>query len=239
MQFIWKTIIYQPLSNLLVFTASIVPGKSLGLAVVIVTLLIRLILLPLSKRSIKSQYALRALEPKIRAIKEKKLEKQEEAKELFALYKEEKVNPFSGCLLLIIQLPILIALYQVFMKGLENKELFYNFINPLGITTSFLSLDITTPSLLLAILAGVTQGVQAFLMPRPATTTSDEPSFQAQLAKSMSFQTRYILPVFIVFIAARLAGAVSLYWVVSNLFSIGQELYFRNTFRKERAPATT
>ncbi len=232
MKAIWNTVIYQPLLNSLIALAAVMPGKSLGLAVVVLTVLIRLLLFPVSKRAIRSQYALRALDPKIQAIKTKKLDKQAEAQELFLLYKTEKVNPFSGCLLLLIQLPILIALYSTFVSGVNHPELLYSFISPEGITTSLFGLDITIPSLMLAILAALTQGVQAFLAPRPPKPqTEDKLNFQSQLAASMSVQTRYVLPIIIFFIARNVSAAVSLYWVVSNLFSIGQELYFRRLFK--------
>ena len=234
MRTLWNTIIYQPLLNTLIFLASVLPGKSLGLAIIALTVLVRIILLPLSKKSIKSQYALRALDPKIQAIKARKLEKQAEAQELFLLYKREKVNPFSGCLLLLIQLPILIALYQVFMNGLNAPELFYSFVNAEGINQTFFGLNITLPSMILALLAAITQAVQAFLMPKPVASQSSDPnSFQGQLMKSMSIQTRYVLPVLIFFIARKLSAAVSLYWIVTNLFSIGQELYFKRLYAKK------
>ncbi len=235
MKTLWNTIIYQPLLNALVIIASVMPGKSLGLAVVVLTILVRIILFPLSKRVIKGQYAMRALEPKIQEIKAKKLDKKEESQQLFMLYQREKVNPFSGCLLLLIQLPILFALYYVFISGLNEPELLYSFVHSEGIKqTLFGSIDITKPSLILAILAGLTQAVQAFLMPKPTASQQGSPdSFQGQFAKSMSIQTRFILPIIIIFIARNLAAAVSLYWIVTNLFSIGQEIYFKRLYKKK------
>ncbi|HSE56876.1 MAG TPA: YidC/Oxa1 family membrane protein insertase [Candidatus Paceibacterota bacterium] len=232
MKSLWNTLIYHPLLNILVALAAVMPGKSLGLAVIVLTILIRLLLFPISKRAIRSQYALRALEPKVQAIKAKKLDKQEESRALFQLYKEEKVNPFSGCLLLLIQLPILIALYYVFINGINRPELLYSFISPEGIQPTLFGLSITAPSIVLAIFAALTQAVQAFLTPKPPKPAeSDKINFQSQLASSMSIQTRYVLPIIIFFIARNLAAAVSLYWVVSNLFSIGQEIYFRRLFK--------
>jgi membrane protein insertase Oxa1/YidC/SpoIIIJ len=102
----------------------------------------------------------------------------------------------------------------------ESKELRNTFIG---------LLDITKPFLPLAILAGLTQGIQASLMPKPHMT--DSKSMQQQLARNMSFQTKYVLPLIIVFIANTLAAAVSLYWVVANTFSILQELYFRKQIK--------
>lgn len=204
-----------------------------GLAVVIVTVLIRVLIMPLSKKSIISQQKMRLLEPKLKAIKAKGLSKEEEAKETFELYKTEKINPLSGCLYLLIQMPFLFALYFVFSRGISQPEHLYSFLNTNGLENTLLGLvDITKPFLPFAILAGITQGVQAFLMPKPVQAEGDT-SFQGQFAKSMSLQTRYILPIIIIFIAKGLASAVSLYWIITNLFSIGQEVYFRKKIKLE------
>jgi YidC/Oxa1 family membrane protein insertase len=229
----WNTIIYEPIYNALIFIAQNLAFKDVGLAVVILTVIIRLILSPLSKKSIVSQYKMKLLEPKLAAIKSQGLSKEEEAKQTFALYKTEKINPFSGCLYLLIQLPILFALYKVFIHGIYQPDFLYPALSVDGLSNYFLGLiDITKPFLVFAILAGLTQALQAFLAPKPPTPSGNEKGFQAQFAKSMSVQTRYVLPIIIIFISAKLAAAVSLYWTVANLFSIGQELYFRRTIRK-------
>ncbi len=227
MKFIWNSFVYEPIYNTLIFIAQHITFKDVGFAVIVVTIVIRLVLSPLSKKSIVGQYKMRSLEPKIAAIKARGLTKEEEAKETFALYKTEKINPFSGCLYILIQLPILLALYRVFMHGIYQPDHLYHFLNTENLKNMFLGvIDITKPFLPLAILAGVTQAIQAFLMPKPPTPTAGG-GFQAQLTKSLSMQTKYILPIIIIFIANTLASAVSLYWTVANIFSIGQELYFR------------
>lgn len=228
MHTLWTHVIYDPIYNSLVWIAQHITGQDVGLAVVILTIIIRLVLFPLSKKSILSQYKTKALEPKLAAIKAKGLSKEEEAKETFALYKTERINPFSGCLYLLIQLPILFALYFVFMKGIIQPDHLYSFLNTDGLQQTLLGLlDITKPFLPLAILAGVTQSIQAFLS--PATQPSSDQGFQGQFAKSMQLQTKYVLPILIVIIASKLAAVVALYWVVANTFSILQELYIRKT----------
>lgn len=230
MNTLWNNFIYEPIYNTLVFIASNVAFKDVGLAVLIVTVLIRFILMPLSKKSIISQYKMRLLQPKLDEIKSRGLSKEEESKAQFALYKTEGINPFSGCLYLLIQLPILFALYFSFMKGINQPEHLYSFLSTEGLKNSFLGLiDITKPFIPFAVLAGITQAVQAFLAPKPPTTSGE--GFQAQFTKSLSMQTKYVLPIIIIFIASKLAAAVSLYWIVTNLFSIGQELYFRKTLK--------
>ncbi len=231
MNTIWNNFIYEPIYNTLVFVAQHIAFKDVGLAVILVTILIRFILMPLSKKSIVSQYKMRALQPKLDAIKNKGLSKEEESKEQFALYKNEGINPFSGCLYLLIQLPILFALYFSFMKGINQPDHLYSFLNTEGLSNTLFGLvDITKPFLPFAILAGLTQALQAFLAPKPPETTSNQ-GFQAQFAKSLSLQTKYVLPIIIIVFASKLASAVALYWVITNIFSIAQELYFRKTLK--------
>jgi YidC/Oxa1 family membrane protein insertase len=230
MQTLWNTFLYEPIYNSLVFIAQHVAFQDVGLAVVILTIIIRFILLPLSKKGIVSQYKMRMLQPKLDAIKARGLSKEEEAKEQFALYKSEKINPFSGCLYLLIQLPILFALYFAFMKGIDQPTHLYSFLNTEGLKNTFLGLiDITKPFIPFAILAGVTQAIQAFLMPKPPVSTNG--GFQAQFAKSLAVQTKYVLPLIIIIISAKLASAVALYWIITNIFSIVQELYFRKSLK--------
>lgn len=228
MQYLWNTFIYEPIYNTLIAIAHIV-GNDVGIAVILVTVLIRLILLPLSKKSIVGQYKMKALQPKIDKLKAQGLSKQDEAAQLMVLYKQEKINPFSGCLYLLVQLPILFALYFVFFRGVSQPEHLYSFLSLEDLKTSFLGLiDITKPFLPFAILAGLSQALQAFFAPTPAATTGG--GFQAQFTKSLALQTKYILPIIIIFIASRLAAAVALYWIVTNIFSVLQELYMRKKY---------
>jgi YidC/Oxa1 family membrane protein insertase len=232
MKYLWNTLIYEPIYNALIAISHLL-GGDVGLGVIVLTILIRLALFPLSKRSIVSQYKMRSLEPKLAAIREKKLPKQEESQELFALYRTEGINPFSGCLYLLIQLPILFALYFAFMHGVAQPQHLYSFLNTDGLHATLLGLiDLTKPSIILAIIAGIAQALQAFLAPQPPAQGGA--GFQQQFAKSMSTQTKYILPIVIIFIASRLASAVSLYWTVTNLFSVGQEIYMRKKYKHLR-----
>lgn len=235
MKTLWETVIYDPMYNALIFIAQHITLQDVGLAVVLLTIIIRFALYPLSKKSVVGQYKMKALQPKLDEIKAQGLTKEEEAKATFALYKTEKINPFSGCLYLLIQLPILFALYFTFMHGVTQPEHLYSFLSTEGLHNMFLGLiDITQPFLPLAILAGITQGVQAFLMPKPPVPSAGkENGFQHQFAKSLSIQTRFVLPLIIIFIASKLAAAVSLYWAVANIFSIAQELYLKKKLERE------
>src|SRR3989338_1999815 len=109
---IFNTIFYQPLLSALLFIYQRLPGHDLGVAIILLTLLIKLLLYPLGAKAIKSQKALQELQPKMKEIQERfKNDKNTQAKETMELYKREKINPFSSFGLLIVQLPILFALF--------------------------------------------------------------------------------------------------------------------------------
>ena len=227
---IWNTVLYGPLLNALAFLVSIVPGGDVGLAVVILTLFVKTVLFPLSQRSIESQSKMNLLAPELKKIKESGANKEEQAKQTFELYKQHKTNPFSGCLLVLIQIPIIFALYYVFLKGVNiQSELLYPFINaPEHINMIFLGvLDIGKKSIILAILAGISQYFQAHFMPKPAVSQSqgNKSSFQENFTKNMHKQMKYVFPFVVAFIAYSVSGAVALYWVTSNIFAIGQQIY--------------
>ena len=118
--YVWNLILYQPLLNALAFLVSVLPGGDVGLAVILLTILVKVILFPLARKSIESQAEMNVLAPKLQKIKESGATKEEQATQTFELYKKYKVNPFSGCLLLLIQIPIIFALllsvYQFFVS---------------------------------------------------------------------------------------------------------------------------
>ncbi|MFH1608827.1 MAG: YidC/Oxa1 family membrane protein insertase [Patescibacteria group bacterium] len=228
---IWHVALYDPLLNVLAMLVSFVPGGDLGVAVIILTILVKLILFPLSHRSIKNQAKMKLLEPELSKIKKSGATKEEQARQTMELYKKYKTNPFSGCLLILIQLPIIFALYYVFLKGITfDGGLLYSFVSvPEKVSMSFLGiLDIGGKSLVLAIIAGVSQFFQAYFMPKSVSVSGSDKkdkSFQATFAKSMSMQMKYVFPFIVAFIAYSVSGAIALYWVTSNIFTIGQQIY--------------
>src|SRR5574343_347821 len=147
---IFSTLFYQPLYNALVYLVSVIPGGNVGVAIILLTLGVRTVLLPLSHKSVVSQAKMRSIAPHIEKLKEKhKDNKQEQAMKMMELYKENGINPFSGCLLLLVQLPILFALYFVFFKVLPNlnTDIFYSFLNKPGIMgMTFLGIVLTQKS---------------------------------------------------------------------------------------------
>lgn len=230
---IWNIVLYQPLLNALAFLVSIIPGGDVGIAVIILTILVKIILFPLSQKSIESQAEMNILTPELNKIKASGATKEEQAKLTFDLYKKHKVNPFSGCLLVLIQIPVIFALYYVFSRGIKfDSGLLYSFIHiPAHTNMMFLGvLDIGGKSLVLAILAGVSQYLQAHYMPKPATfspANGSSVSFSESFSKSMSMQMKYIFPFIVAFIAYSISGAVALYWITSNLFMVAQQIYVK------------
>lgn len=229
----FKVILYQPLYNALVFLIDIVPGHEVGFAIILLTILVKTILLPVAHKTIKSQKAMRDVSPEIKDLKAKKLDRQVEAMQTMELYKKRGVNPFSGCLLLLIQLPIIITLYLVFLHELPtmNPSLLYSFIpHPEAINTIFLGFfELKNGSIILALLAGCTQFFQMKVSmppipPKKERKEGEVPNFQEEFSRNMSMQMKYILPVFIVVAAYSLSAAIAIYWITNNLFTLIHEL---------------
>jgi len=215
--------------NILVLLYNYVPGHDFGIAIILLTLIIRFILFPLSVKTVNSQRNLQKLQPKMKEIQEKyKNDKEKQAKEIMALYKTEKINPFSGLLLAIIQLPILIALYQVFWNGLKPDQLnaLYAFVvNPGQINALFLHLiDLSKPNLIFAVLAGLVQYFQTKqLLPQINKNKNEQKKGASDFSQMMQKQSLYFFPVFTIIILINLPSALGLYWIVSGVFSIIQQ----------------
>lgn len=236
----WFTILLvKPLYNALIYLVDIIPGAYAGIAVVLVTILVKIVLYPLSKKAIETQIKMKHLEGDMNSIKDKhKNNKEEQAKAMMGLYKDKKVNPFSSIFLLFVQLPIIFALYKIFFQNAlpaVDETLLYSFVQaPTYINMMFLGfIDLSGKSLLFAILAGISQYFQAKFslasLPDQANTPKkdEKPSFQVDFAKSMSLQMRYVLPVITLVISYQISAVVALYWFVSNLWAVGQELLVR------------
>jgi len=230
----FATIFYIPLYNLLIFLISIVPGHSAAIAAIALTTIIRIILFPLSKKSIKTQLEMRRIEPEIRKIKEKYSDKQEQARKTLELYKQHEINPFAGFLLILIQLPILIALFQVFQSGLPvvDATILYNFVHtPESVSMTFFGINLAGRSFILAVLAVVTQFIQINIA-LPKTEKKKDGTFQSDLAHSMNMQMRYIFPL-ILFPIAFLSAVVAIYLTTSNILMILQELFVKRKMERE------
>lgn len=230
---------YNPIYNALVAIVALVPGSDVGIAVIIVTVAIRLILLPFSLSAARTQRAMKILEPKLKEVKEKhKGEKEKEALETLALYREAKVNPFASILTVFIQIPVLLALYFVFYYepfSSINAARLYSFTPvPASISLLFLGLvSVAGKSLVLAVLAGVTQYIQAHFALSGTMKPSDTKSMQNDFQRMMGMQLKYVFPFIIGAISYTTSGAIALYFITTNIAGALQELYVRRTLDRE------
>lgn len=140
----WETFIVQPIFNLLVFVYAIIPGHDFGLAIIVFTILIRLLMWPLVRKQLHHSRAMQRLQPEIKKIKEKsKGDKQKESQLLMELYKEREINPFSSVGILIVQIPVLIGLFQGLRKITNDPSHFtdftYGFIKKIGVIPDIIS----------------------------------------------------------------------------------------------------
>ena len=245
MNFIWHTFFFDPIYNSLVFFIDVVPGGDLGIAIVCTVILVKTIILPVSLKAVRTQLAMRELEPKLSKIKEDYKDKREiQAMKTMELFKEAKVNPFSSVLLLFVQIPIVIALYfSVYSGGgvklpLINAALLYSFVpTPEVVNMVFLGfMDIAAKSLPLAFLAGITQYIHTNLSLPPAKPRDPkaEPNFKDDFARSMQLQMRYVMPVLILVVAYTISAAIALYFVISNVMAIAQEYVVRHKGLKQK-----
>ncbi len=237
---LFNTFFYDPIYNLLVGLTALLPGESIGLAVIVLTIIVRLILLPFSLSAARTQRAMRALEPKIAELKEKhKDNKEEHALKLLELYRSEKINPFASFLTILIQLPILFALYWVFFHPFTelDTEILYSF-TPVPLSSNdmlFGLIALSGKSLLLAVLAGATQYLQAML----ALSHSPKPTgegMQADFQRVMALQLRYVFPLLIGTVAYTTSAAIALYFVTTNLIGALQEYYVHKKFAESTVP---
>ncbi len=224
--------LYQPIFNIFVFLYNIIPGHDVGLVILAITVLVRLALYPLTGSSIKSQRALQELQPKMEAIKKQYPDdKQKQTQAIMELYKTNKVNPITSCLPMLIQLPILIALYMVLQDGLASKDLaksLYSFINnPGNINQISLSVfNMAKPNYVLAVLAGVAQYFQAKTLSRKyPPKEAGEGSKDEAMMSMMNKQMLYFMPVMTIVIGFSLPAGLTLYWFFSTLLMVLQQVW--------------
>ena len=238
--YLFNTVLYNPIYNLLVFLINVIPGGDVGLAVIFLTIIVKLVLFPVSLTAVRTQMKMKLIEPELKRIQEMYKDKREElARKTFELYQKYKVNPFSSIVVLFIQIPVIFALYFAILKGLPviHTNILYSFIHaPENINMHFLGLiDVSKNKVfILALLAGITQFFQARLaMPsfEPVKTDSNEVSFKDEMMRGMHIQVRYILPAVTFFISYGLVSVIAIYWTISNIFAIAQEYYIRKKVR--------
>lgn len=229
MKKLWHELLYRPIFNTLILLISVIPGHSLGLGIILLTLLIKLILLHPNQKALKSQKAMQRVQPELDAVKLKyKNDQQRLAQETMAIWKKHKVSPMGSCLPLLIQFPILIALFYVIRDGLGtvNPDLFYESLKAFDLTSidsNFLGImELTKKSLIaLPVIVGGLQFIQMKMSFGKMKPTGDKESGNPM--PMMNNMMLYTMPIMIAFFTASLPAAVGFYWGVSTLFGIGQQ----------------
>lgn len=232
----FQTIFYQPILNLFVELYNFIPD--VGIVILVITVLIKIILFPLTNKSIRAQQSLTALQPKLDEIKKQYKDNQQQlAQATMKLYKEHKVNPFGSCLPLLIQLPIFLALFYVLRDGLAGDGLqsLYSFVkHPGSINPVSLRLfDLSERSIVLAVLAGAAQFWQAKMMqvkrpPTEAGTGGKDENMMAMMNKQML----YVMPVLTVVFGLQFPAGLAWYWFLSTLLTALQQLIVFRTSLK-------
>ncbi len=227
---LFNTILYVPFLNLLVFIYNTAAFRDFGVAIILLTLIVRLILSPLSIKALRSQKALNQLQPRVKEIQEKyKNDSSKQSQQIMELYREKQINPFSGCLPLIIQLPILIALYRVSIGGFEENALsvLYDFVsapdflNPISLGF----IDLTKRSFFLSITAGASQFFQARLSLSSGKNTGLSGKQQNNPMASLNQQMLYFFPLITIIVSMSFPAGLPLYWIATTLFSILEQVY--------------
>lgn len=219
----FNSFFYQPILALLVYIYNTVAFHDLGIAIVLLTIVIRVVLFPVFYKSAKDQALMQRLQPHIKKIQlDHKEDKERQAKEMLNLYKTYKLNPFSGFLLLLLQLPVFIILFRVLSTELSGAA--FTSSTLLGV------LNLATKGYVLPVLAAATQYVQGKLAmgSAPKSGAGDKENPMASMANTMMIMG----PVFTFFVLMNLPSALGLYWLSSNIFSIFQQLYINKRLPK-------
>ncbi|OGM90257.1 hypothetical protein A3J77_00160 [Candidatus Wolfebacteria bacterium RBG_13_41_7] len=223
---LFNKFLYEPLLKSLIFLYQNFSFHDLGIAIIVLTIIIRFVLFPLFYKGAKDQAIMQRLAPKIKEIqKNHKDDKEKQTQALLGLYKEHKVNPFSGFLLLLIQLPILIALYKVFFSGLSE-------ISHLGpINNLFLGVvDLSQKNVLIVIMAAIIQYYQGKL----ALPKTNKPLNELDIAERMGRQMVFMGPIltFVFLYFLNLPSAIALYWLTTSAFSVVQQIIINKRIKE-------
>lgn len=239
---LFDIIVYQPILNLLVGIYNILPNHDLGIAIIIVTILVKILFFPLSWKQLVAQKQMQEIQPKIEELKQQYKDDQNGLRiAQMKFFQEEKINPLASCLPLLVQLPFLFGMYYVFIAGISSQNLtgLYPFVaNPGQLNTTFLGLfsltdlvfiqnplSINWPLLVVPLLAALAQFAQAKMMivPRPPKVPGSQ---DEDFAAVMNQQMLYFAPLMTLVFGATFPIGLSLYWLVNTVLSVGQQMYF-------------
>ncbi|PIP46125.1 MAG: hypothetical protein COX15_01490 [Candidatus Colwellbacteria bacterium CG23_combo_of_CG06-09_8_20_14_all_42_19] len=239
MSSLFNEILYKPLFNGLVLLYNSIAIEDLGLAIILLTVLIRIILFPLFHESLRHQRITQELQPYIKKIQEKYKENREaQTKAILELYSHHKANPLMPIILIIVQLPILWVLFRIFNGGLNEESfgLLYSFVDkPEVISHTLLGLvDLSKKSFYLAAMATGAQYLQSRLsLPKPKAGQ------ELTQAEKMGRNMVYIGPVITAIVVITLPAALGLYWLTTTIFSIFQQVIINKTFSHGESKGTS
>ena len=245
-----ETIFVDPFLNLFIGIRNLIPGNDLGIAIIIITIIVRFILYPFASKQIKAQRAMQDLQPRINEIREKhKDDKEAQTKALMEFYKKNRINPLSSCLPLVVQIALIYPLFLVFrlaVSGAEFGERLYPFIEhpPVPLDTMFVGLvDMATPhNIVLALLAAGAQFVQSWMLMRRRKKEEqnkdqkkEDKKDPTQAATAISKNLMYLFPLMTGYFAYQFPAGLALYWLASTLFAIIQQwIIMRSTASRPR-----
>lgn len=232
-----------PFFNILILIYNFLPWPDIGVATILLTFVIRLIFFPIFYKSTKQQIIMNRIQPELQKIqKEYKDDKEKQVKAQMELYKKHKVSPFGSCLLMLVQLPIIFAVYRVFLNGFGSERLaeLYSFVaRPEVVNSMFLGLiNLTKPNLVLAIIAAVLQFISSkMLMPATSQQSSANDQPAQKMAATMQKQMIFLGPVMTLIILGPLPSIIGLYWAATTVFSILQQWFTQKRVQVEAAKA--
>lgn len=249
------TLFTQPILNALVWLYGVLPWADMGVTIVVFTVLVKCVLWPLNAKALKGQKAMQTIQPKLKALQvEYKDRPQELTQATIQLYKQERVNPFASCLPILIQLPILLAMFHALrlVVGGESVGAMYGFLShPEQIRlVSFGVLDLTKHSYVLAVLTGVAQFFQTRMMSAVRPLTEKQKNLlkgagdaqevksavgDEDMAQAVTRSMTYTLPLVTVIAGATISSGVVLYWLASTVMAVLQQGMTLGWKRKEQA----
>ncbi len=244
--YIWHTLFFDPIYNILIFLINIIPNGDVGLAIIFTVVFVKLLLMPVALKSSVTQAQLKKIEPELKSIKDKhKDDKQAQSQAIISLYRDNNINPFSSVMVVFLQIPFVIALYLSVNKisttlSSIDTEFVYSFNNlPQTVTTDFLNImNLSEKSLILAVLVGVVQYLYTNKIMHKNTNNNSvdkkPQTLKEEFAKNMQFQFRYIMPVLIAVFAYITSTAIALYFLISGLMSFLQEWFVSSSSKPNK-----
>ena len=235
----FSTLFYNPLYNLLVLFLQVTPHADVGISIVLLTILVKIILYPLNKSSAVTQHKMKKVEKEIKDVKKKHTDQKDVALKTMEIYKRESIKPFASIIPVFLQIPIFIALYLIFSKGIVNSpEHLYSFMHfpEMVSTLAFGIFDVSKKYILVGFLTGASYFFLAKIQTKAMSSHSkdeDKDTFAFQFNDMMKKQITYVFPLLTGITAAVFPSAIGVYWITSNLIGIAQS-YFINAHLMER-----